>query len=141
MMYDVVKQSLEEFVIANWSDTDVSTIQFDNVPFNTDLFDEYVQFSVRFGESVKRSLPKGCYRQPGMVIFTVKTRPDQGSQRKLELARSAAEMLVNAVISPTLPLVAPRVVMREPSLFDDNSQRDGWVMAQVSCPFYYDLEY
>ena len=141
MKYDVVKQSLEEWLQANWTATPVSAIQFDNVAFITDLYTEYVQFTVRFGESVKRSLPIGCYRQFGLLLITVKTKPDQGSNRKLVIARAAAELMLNAVVSPVPPLVAPRVVLREPDLFDDNRQRDGWVMAQVSCPFYYDLEY
>lgn len=141
MMYDAVKKSLEEFVIANWSMTPANSIQFDNVAFNSDLFNEYVQFTVRFGESIKRSLAAKCYRQIGLVIFTVKTKPNQGSDRKLKLARAASEMLMNkkvpAVPAPPLPVVN----LREPDFFDDTNARDGFVMAQVSCPFYYDLEY
>ena len=136
-MYDVVKQSLEEFIAANWTETQV---QYDNVAFNSDLYEEYAQFTVRFGELIKRSLPKGCYRQPGILIFTIKTKPDLGTARKLALAADVATMLTDVVVSPTPPLVAPSVTVKEPALFDDNRQRDGWVMAQLSFPFYYDLE-
>lgn len=141
MMYDVVKKGIEEFVIANWSMTPISSIQFDNVSFNSDLFSEYVQLTVRFGKVVKRSLAARCYRQFGLVIFTVKTRPDQGSDRKLKLARAASEMLTNVKV-PAVPVPqVPTANLREPELFDDTRARDGFVMAQVSCPFYYDLEY
>ncbi len=141
MKYDVVKQSLEEFVIANWALTPTNSIQFDNVAFNSDLFSEYVQFTVRFGDALKRSLSAKCYRQLGLAILTVKTKPNQGSDRKLKLARAASEMFLNAKVLAAPPLIAPVVNMREPDLFDDTKDRDGFVMAQVSCPFYYDLEY
>ena len=138
MKYDVVKQSLEEFFQTSWT---LTAIQFDNVAFNSNLYTEYTSFTVRFGEATKRSLPVGCYRQPGIVIVSAKVKPGRGSDRKLQLATAAAEMFLNAVIRPVAPLVAPVVKMFEPDLFDDDKERDGWVMAQMSCPFYYDLEY
>lgn len=141
MMYDLVKKNLEEFVLANWTLTPVSSIQFDNVAFNSDLFNEYVQFTVRFGESIKRSLAARCYRQMGLVILTVKTKPNQGSDRKLKLARAASEMFMNKKVPAVPAPPAPVANLREPDLFDDTNARDGFVMAQVSCPFYYDLEY
>lgn len=141
MKYDIVKKSIEEFVIANWVMTPINSIQFDDVAFNSDLFSEYVQLTVRFGDAQKRSLAAKCYRQIGLVIFTVKTRPDHGSDRKLKLARAASEMFMNVRV-PAVPVPGvPTVNLREPDLFDDTRARDGFVMAQVSCPFYYDLEY
>jgi hypothetical protein len=139
--YDVVTQSLEEDFRNRWTLTSIDAIQFENVPFNSTLFEEYVGFTVRFGESFKRSLPVGCYRQAGLLIISVFVRPAKGAARKLILATAVAEMYLNAVIQAQEPLVAPVVKMYEPTLYDDNKDRDGWVMAQMSCPFYYDLEY
>lgn len=138
MKYDVVQQSLEEFVAANWSET---TVQYDNVAFKSDLYQEYLQCTVVFGEGSSRTITKGCYRQVGLLLLTVKTKPGTGSARKLELAKLAAEMILSVVVLPVLPLIAPAVNLKTPDLFNDNKERDGWVMAQVSCPFYYDLEY
>lgn len=138
MKYDVVQQSLEEFVAANWSET---TVQYDNVSFKSDLYQEYLQCTVVFGEGSSRTVTKGCYRQVGLLLLTVKTKPGTGSARKLELARLASEMVLSVVVQPVLPLIAPAVNLKTPDLFNDNKERDGWVMAQVSCPFYYDLEY
>ena len=70
MKYDIVKKSIEEFVIANWVMTPINSIQFDDVAFNSDLFSEYVQLTVRFGDAQKRSLAAKCYRQIGLVILT-----------------------------------------------------------------------
>lgn len=50
-------------------------------------------------------------------------------------------MYNNAVIYAQDPLEAPVVKMFEPSMYSDTKERDGWIMAQMSCPFYYDLEY
>lgn len=141
MKYDVVTQSLEEDFRNRWVMTPTDAIQFDNVPFNSVLYNEYVAFTVKFGEAFKRSLPAGCYRQPGLLMVSVFVKPATGPARKLALATVAAEMYLNAVIQAQEPLVAPVVKMFEPTLYDDSKDRDGWVMAQMSCPFYYDLEY
>lgn len=141
MKYDVVKRSLEQWIAAEWAAGPNTQIQYDNVAIDIANLTEYMQFTVRFGEAIKRSLPVGCYRQFGIILFSAKTKPDRGSARKLQLATLAAEILLNAVVTPVTPLVAPTVNLREPDLFDDTRERDGWVMAQVSCPFYYDLEY
>lgn len=138
MKYDVVQQSLEEFVKANWTET---AIQYDNVAFNSDIYTEYLQMTVVFGEGFSRTVTQGCYRQVGLLLLTVKTKPGIGSARKLELAKLAAEMVISVVVQPVPPLIAPAVKLKTPDLFNDNKERDGWVMAQVSCPFYYDLEY
>ena len=122
----------------NWTQT---AIQYDNVAFNSDIYTEYLQMTVVFGEGFSRSVTKGCYRQVGLLLLTAKTKPAIGSKRKLELARLAAEMVVSVVVNPVLPLIAPTVNLKTPDLFNDNQERNGWVMAQVSCPFYYDLEY
>lgn len=138
MKYDVVQESLEEFIRANWSHTDV---QYDNVAFNSEMYTEYLQMTVVFGEASSRTVTKGCYRQPGLLLLTVKTKPGTGNARKMELARLASELVVSKVVYPVSPLVAPSINLKVPDLFSDNKDRDGWVMAQVSCPFYYDLEY
>lgn len=141
MKYDAVKKAIEEFFIANWTMTPSNSIQFDNVAFNSDLFNEYVQLTVKFGDSAKRSIASKCYRQFGLVIVTVKTKPNQGSDRKLKLARAVSEMLASVRVPVVPDPLVPTANLRDPDLFDSTEARDGFVMAQVSCPFYYDLEY
>lgn len=137
MKYDVVQQSLEEFVAANWPHT---TVQYDNVAFNSDLYDEYVRCTVVFGDGDQRSVTKGCYRVMGLLILTVFTKPATGTARLLELASLAANMMVSVIVSPTPPLDAPKVNLKVPDLYKNVKEQSGWVQAQVSCPFYYDLE-
>lgn len=137
MKYDVVQKSLEIYVKDHWSHT---AIQYDNVAFNSDLYEEFIQCTIVFGEGRSRTITVGCYRQVGLLILTVKTRPGTGSSRKLELAKLAAEMVISKVVQPIAPDLVPAVNLKVPDLFSDNTERNGWVMAQVSCPFYYDLE-
>lgn len=136
MKYDVTQQSIEEFVKANWTHTE---IQWDNVAFNSELFNEFLRCNIVFGEGSARTITQGCYRQVGLLMLSVFVRPGEGSARKLQLAAAAADMVRKQAIAATLPLVAPVVKMQVPDLFNDNKERDGWVMAQVSCPFYYDF--
>lgn len=137
MKYDVVQQSLEEYWQSVWFET---LSQFQNVSFSADLYEEFVRFQVIFGEGFKRTVNIGCYRQPGMVMVTVYTKPGMGTARKLQLATLVSQLLTDKVISPVDPLIAPKVNLKEPSLFNDDKDMGGFVQAQVSVPFYYDLE-
>ncbi len=137
MKYDVAQQAIEEFVKTGWNHTD---IQYDNVAFNSDMYTEFMRCTVIFGEGHKRTVTQGCYRQIGVLMLSIFTKPAIGSARQLELATLAAQMVTSVVVSPVLPLINPKVKLKVPDLFVDNKERSGWVMAQVSCPFYYDLE-
>lgn len=136
MKYDVVQQSLEEFVQANWTCT---AVQFDNVAFNTDLYSEFAQFSIVFGDAKKTTVTNGCYRQMGVVFFTIYSKPALGTQRLLELAATAASMFLSKVVQAVAPLTAPRVTLAVPDLMKDLREQDGWVRAQLSTPFFYDI--
>lgn len=137
MKYDAVQQSLEEFVQAQWSET---AVQYDNAPFNSDLYSEFSQFTIVFGDADKTTVTdSGCYRVIGAVIFTVCTKPAQGSQRLLELAALAADLFRSKTVLPIAPLVAPGIVLKTPSLFKDLQERSGWVRAELTTPFFYDI--
>lgn len=137
MKYAAVQQSLEKYIQTNWTAT--AGVQYDNVPFNSEAYEEYLRLNVIFGEGISRSLIQGYYRQPGIILLSILVRPAVGSSRKLQLATTAADLVRHKVVQPVPPLDAPAVNLKVPSLFSDNKERDGWVMAQVSCPFYYDF--
>jgi len=137
MMYDVVQQSLEEFVQAQWGNT--TQIAYDNVEFNSELYNEFMRMNVVFGDGMSRTITQGCFRQKGLLLLSIFTKPGKGTARQLELAKQAADMVKQQEVSATLPLVAPVVKLKVPDLIRDNKERLGWVMAQVSCPFYYDF--
>lgn len=136
MFYDKVQQSLEEYATVNWTET---AIQFDNVPFNTEIYTEFLRHSVRFGEGRQRSVTIGCYRQLGVLMLTVFTKPSQASNRRLELARAAADLYISKIISASPPLTAPKIKFMVPDLNIDSKEVMGWVQATVMCPFYYDF--
>jgi hypothetical protein len=132
--YDAVQRSIEEHVQTNWTLTEVA---FDNIAFNSDIFHEYMKCSVLFGDGFSRAVNKGCYRQIGVLKLSIYTKPAIGSARKLELATAAALMITHKVIISDPSLVNFLV----PDLSSDNTERNGWVQTQLSCPFYYDLEF
>jgi hypothetical protein len=136
LKYDVVQQSIEEFVQDNWSHTAVA---YENVEFDSEPVSEYVRCNVVFGEGLSRTVTVGCYRQTGLLLLSIFVRPSTGTSRKLALAALASDLVKSVIVQPTPPLVAPAVNLKVPSLFNDPKERDGWVQAQVSCPFYYDI--
>lgn len=137
MKYDVVQQSLEEFVQTNWTST---VVTFDNVAFNSDEYAEFVRCTVLFGLGRKRAINKGCYRQSGVLILSIYTKPGTGSARRNELATIASMMLIGVTVKASPPLVAPSVHLLDPDMHSSNKETNGWVQTQLSCPFYYDLE-
>jgi hypothetical protein len=139
MKYDVVHQSLEEFVKTQWAAGPDTVIQYENVPFNSDAYTEYLRCSIVFGEGFAKTVTQGCYRQVGVLLLSILTKPGIGEVRKLQLATLAADMIKHQRVSAVLPLVAPVVNLKVPDLHNDPKERNGWVMAQVSCPFYYDF--
>lgn len=136
MKYDLIQKNLEKYVQDTWCDT---AIQFDNVAFNSDLYDEYVQFTVTFGDAKKTTVTNGCYRQIGLAIFTVYQKPAQGTTRLLKLADKAASMFRSKIVRAVPVHAAPAVNLMVPDLYNDKVERDGWVRAQLSTPFYYDF--
>lgn len=137
MKFRDVQQSLEEFVKTNWTAT---ALQFENMPFSADLYEEFARLNLAYGEALKRAAASGCYRVQGLLMFTLFGRAASGSNRLLTLADTACTMLASVIVSPVPPLTAPKVQMFTPSVHKDFKERDGWIFVQVSCPFYYDLE-
>ena len=135
MKFAQVQQSIEEYIKAQWTETQVA---YDNVQFNSDLYDQYLRCNILFGEGRKRTITVGCYRQIGMLMLTVFVKPAVGRARLLDLANIAATLVTDVRVGATLPLVAPVVNLKVPDLILDNTERSGWVQANVSSPFYYD---
>lgn len=140
MQYDVAQKIIEQYVAAQWATfVDKTEIQFDNVAFNSDLYHEYSRCSIVFGEGTARTVTAGCYRQSGVLMFSIFQKPATGTERLNKLAARAADMLKSMRARPDLPATSPTVVFKVPSIHRDLNEKLGWVMAQVSCPFYYDI--
>lgn len=135
MKYAEVQESLETYVKANWTFT---AIAFDNVPFQSELYTEYIRCNVLFGLANKKSLPPACYRQTGVLMLTVFTKPGTGKNRLLELANEAATLVTDVRVNAIPPHVAPVVNLKTPDFNGSNTERSGWIQAEVSSPFYYD---
>lgn len=134
MKYAEVQVSLETFVKANWLQT---SIAFNNVPLVTENLAEFIRCDVAFGEAEQRCLPAGNYRQFGLLILSSFVRPNKGTYRLLQIAQELATLVRSTIIPATVD--APAIQLVVPSITNDYKARDNWVMAQVSCPFYYDI--
>lgn len=137
MLYDRAQTLLEAYVQEQWSET---AVQYDNVPFNSDLYREFVQCTVTFGEGMSRTVTSGCYRQVGLLMLTVYVKPGEGTARLLELTTLLSQLLTHKVVKSVneTPLLA--INLKVPDMTKDTSGRSGWVRAQLGIPFYYDLE-
>lgn len=134
MNYAEVQASLESFVQSNWATT---AIQFNNVAFLADAYSQYVRCNVIFGDAEQRTVTSGCYRQFGLLVLTAFARPNTGSEAVLNLANALSSLVRSVIVPPSGG--APAVQLKVPDLFTDFRERDGWIQAQVSCPFYYDI--
>lgn len=135
MRFAAVQQSLEQYIKDAWSLTDVA---YDNVGFNSDLFTEYIRCNVLFGPGKQITITAGCYRQPGVLALSCFVKPAIGRARLLQLADAAATLVTGVRVNAVSPHVAPVVNLKAPDLYVNDVERSGWIMAQVSSPFYYD---
>jgi len=140
MQYDVAQKIIEGYVTSQWEAfSDKTAIQYDNVAFNSDLYHEYARCTVVFGEGQARTVTAGCYRQTGVLMLGIYQKPGTGTERLNKLASRAADMLKSQRARPDLPATTPTVVFKVPSIHRDLNEKLGWIMAQVICPFYYDI--
>lgn len=135
MKFAEVQQSIEEYIKDAWSLTELT---FDNIAFNSDLYEEYTRCNILFGQGKQITITAGCYRQPGVFVLSSFVKPATGRARLLELANAAATLMTGVKIHSVAPLVAPVVNLKAPDLYINDVERSGWVMAQVSSEFYYD---
>jgi len=137
MNYDAVQKLVETHLQDEWTAT---AIQFENQPFNSDMYVEYLRSTLQFGDSVLRSLGTRCFRTIGILFLDFFVRPGVGSHRLAELARIAAGLYSGVTLNPAVLGESPNVVFLEPSLSKDYAERTGWVSAQLRLSFYFDTE-
>jgi hypothetical protein len=112
---------------------------FDNAPFNSDIVDWFAECSVRFGDILPRDMGARCFRMVGLLILTPMVRPGVGTSKLLQMV----DQIIAATNSTILPANyvpnSPAIEFRSPSLTCDFKESAGWVRAQISTPFFYDL--
>lgn len=135
--YVAVQKALETHLKSVWTAT---TLQLENQPFNTDLYEEFTRATIQFGDSSLRSLGAMCYRTVGILFIDHYVRPGVGSHRLAQLSSLATDLFVGKVVNAVLPDVAPPINFLEPSLSKNFAERTGWVSAQLRLTFYFDTE-
>lgn len=139
LQYGAVQTSLEQFIKTNWELAEVTALQFENVAFNSEMYEEFAKFSIMFGQAVARTVSGDCYRQPGIVMMNVFVKPSVGTARLNVLSDIAAGLFNKAIVNAVDPLSAPVVKFKVPMFQKDLNEKHGWVMAAVTIPFYYDI--
>lgn len=136
MKYNEVQVSLEKLLQSLWTATPLS---FENVEFNSSIYNEFVQVNVVMGEGSKRAM-QNCYRVVGLLILTVYVRPAVGLTQALTYADQLTSVLTSREVVATPPSAAPVVQLKTPDLYKGTKEENGWVKVQLSFPFHYDLE-
>lgn len=133
MKYLESQTSIEKYIAANWP----GAIAFENEPFDSDAYNEYLEITIQFGESVKRSI-EHCYKIIGLLIISINVRPAVGAARALTIANALSPLLASHELVATPPDSAPVVQFVVPTLDKVlRERRGGWSQMQLSCPFYY----
>lgn len=132
MKYAEAQQAIETRLQAVWSHT---ALQFENQPFNTDLYEEFTRATIQFGDTFLRSLGSTCHRTVGILFLDFFVRPGVGSFRLTELANLAVDYLIGQTTGAD-----PVINFLEPSLSKNYAEQTGWVSAQLQVTFYFDTE-
>lgn len=95
MSYFQEKLDIEEFFLANWTETPV---YFENGEVGVEL--EWVRLTVLSGRSKQVTMGDNPdFRHHGSVIVQIFTPPDQGSGRAVELADMVHNLFINRVLN------------------------------------------
>lgn len=133
MKFAEIQSTLETYFQSQWTATPLA---FENVIFDSSAEKEFVRFSLQYGQSVLRAIGGVCYRQIGVAFVQIFIRPSIGVDRINKLADLASNILTNVQV----PLSGKFIQLNMPSLSSRSAERDGWVMATLSVPFYFDSE-
>lgn len=137
-MWDLVTQSLEEYVQGNW---DLCPVVFENEPVPDANLDYYARFTVLYG--VNRGICLGDpfeRRQVGVLYMSLFARPATGMAKLNQLSSQVSQLFLGKIIRPSIEGTAPVVNVRDPQLTTDPNAKDNWVKAVVSFDFYFDTE-
>lgn len=128
MSYASVQTALETYFKANWSSTQV---EYENDSLDTDSLDEWVRFSIQFGDGIPMELGNKAFRYFGVVFVQIFNRPGVGNARMLLLGDLASNLF-------RVSLSVPPIRFEVPSLIKIPKVDAGFVQTQLSCSFYFE---
>ncbi len=128
MTFASVQTTLETFFKTQWTYT---AIEFENDSLDTNGLDEFVRFSIQFGDGKPMALGNKEFRYPAVLFVQIFNRPAVGNARSMILAD-----LASALFRTTLSLLPIKfhvpVVLKIPKI------DAGFIQTQVSCSFYFE---
>lgn len=134
MSLNTVHNGIQNYFKTNWIISySAIPIAYQNVDYDSDGVDEWVQIYVLWDDQEQASKGAGCtfHRFYGSVIVKVFTPVNQGMKRGLELSGSVIDILTARTIEGAVLETAGAIVM---------GQANNWHQINVTCDFFYDLQ-
>jgi hypothetical protein len=129
-MFESKQTAIEAFIQQHANMAGLQLV-FENMKSpSAEVYDEWLRFTIQFGDSRRMQIGSGGYRHPGMIMAQIFTKEGVGINRGVELADLVNSMLRDQVISGVNVWV-PKVI--KVPVADA-----GWHQVQVAAPFYFD---
>lgn len=129
MSFSSKQTAIETYFKNQWGST--TQIEYENDAWNPDLYDEYVRFSIQFGDAVAMELGNKAFRYFGVVFVQIFVRPAVGNARMLTLADTASGLFRTTLSVTGVKFLVPRITK-----FPNSA--GGWVQTQLACNFYFE---
>lgn len=128
-MFESKQTVIEQYFQTGWADR--TQIQWENTPgVNPEVFDEFVRFTLQFGDSTRMQIGGGGYRYFGLLMVQVFVKEGIGSNRGVKLADVVSDLFRDQIVSG--------VNFAVPYVTKFPNAEKGWFQTQVSTPFYFD---
>ena len=125
------KQTALEMFIKDHANMAGLSLIFENVPSGeTELYDEFLRFTIQYGDSKHMQIGGNGYRHFGVLMSQIFLREGVGVARGVVLADLVSTMLRDQVVSG--------VNLWVPYVTKIPFSEKGWFQLQVTTPFYFD---
>ena len=94
--FDVPRRSAET-MLKGWSETVGLPVAYDNVPFDSTKYDEWVRVTVLNGDSFEAAVGSNCVRNTGLITVQIFTNQWDGSSACRQYADQIADIFKGVV--------------------------------------------
>jgi hypothetical protein len=127
-VFEAKQTAVETYFKSNWNTTQ---IHWENTAgFNPEIYEEFVRFTLGFGDSTRMQIGGGGYRYFGVLMIQVFVKEGIGVNRGVKLADIVSGLFRDQIVSG--------VNFAVPFVTKFPKAEKGWFQVQVSTPFYFD---
>lgn len=129
-----IKQNIEERFVANWTDTTLTNVRFENSVFTPPENTQWVSLDIVFANSVNTAICTNLdTRVNGFIVIDAYGPPDDGSRGVLGLIDSANTIFENTQFD-SIQCLASRP--RKFGIMNTQGTDSTWYVYRTSVPFY-----